>query len=185
MSIDYASERAKWRDGLTGKPALTQAQYRKLIKAHYQTLRKYMCVLPYWFREWAAYCPRWVRWLVKMAIGDRLYHKLLAVGSLGENIGGIGLTIRDVLRLYDCWFWWWAWRKYILCKTHLSYEPSCAIDPVPRQWPRKIGLNPMTPKLAEMVHIILAEYVVLHNLMFASRLRPKEINTIDKWMRPI
>ena len=40
-------------------------------------------------------------------------------------------------------------------------------------------------KFAEFVYILLSEYIVLHNYMWSSRLKPKGLKTLDKFMRNI
>lgn len=45
--------------------------------------------------------------------------------------------------------------------------------------------GPYYSKLAEFVILILAEYVILHNLCFVSRLRAPRMRTIDRWMKPV
>ena len=75
-------------------------------------------------------------------------------------------------------------------KTHFSYSLDIGN-------PREIVINPYsniahathkTPvyyKFAEFVYIILSEYIVLHNYMWSSKLKPKQIVTIDKWVKDL
>jgi hypothetical protein len=56
-------------------------------------------------------------------------------------------------------------------------------------WPvaveQKMENDYLYSKFAQFVYSILVEYIILHNLMFASGLKLKDITTIDRWMEDL
>lgn len=162
------SLRATFREYLDGngsRPAYRIATYRRRIGVHLETMQKYLKNFPEFYksqtgRKWRG--PVTVRRVYDLF---KRHRKALLDGFL----------------------------SYFDGKTHLSYEIGAT--PRPLRLKRKLTkerylelLAKRTErqanhgKLGEFVVLILSEYVILHNYMWASRMRPKEVRTIDQFM---
>lgn len=152
-------------------PALSQGEYKVRIKVHAKTLEKYLKN----FGEFlTVYCMSSARNMqeIKDFIGP---DRLCAISAEGDypTINEVSLFFKK-LNLKE------EFTHYLINKTHFSYSLGKEINPTfsSEQYPHR-AYN----KFAEFVYIILCEYIVLHNYMWASKLRLKNIKTIDKFMR--
>ncbi len=163
--------RATFRGWLRSKGrfgAYNQATYRERIAVHMATLNKYLSQFPKYYRS--IFERSWEGPVTVRRVYDLFNRKPIKI--LGE------------------------FKSYFENKTHLSYEVGAKPRPIPV--PRKITkakyierLEARTEKQAahskmgEFVFLILAEYVILHNYMWASGLRPRGVRSIDKFLKEI
>jgi hypothetical protein len=155
------------------RPAYTRARYRRLIAAHVDTLRKYL-------RAWPKfYAARWGRpWRGAVTVARILPLLQKQPAAMAREFV-----------------------NYLLWKTHLSYEVDTRPSPMKLPaWARRLSpaayrlrvgnaihdpvweKNKAREKGAEFLMLILAEYVILHNYMWASGLRPAGVRSVDRWL---
>ena len=95
------------------------------------------------------------------------------------------VRINDVYKLFK----WLNLKKdfmvYLINKTHFSYSINGAdIEPYKKNYKDTL-VEKYSMKFSEFVYLILSEYIILHNYMFVSKLKLKEIKSIDRWLRNI
>ncbi len=156
------------------KPAYSNDQYKKRISAHRDTLDKYMSQFGGYFKYFA---PPKSRNYKKLS-------KLLGVKRFDEIESGKPPTINEVYEIFCAFDFKRPFSNYLLNKTHFSYSiynqklaPAADND----LWLKR--KHPGYIKFAEFVYVILSEYIVLHNYMWSSGLKPKGSKTIDRFMR--
>lgn len=170
--MEIAKARARWRKSIKSEGAYSKAEYRRRIAVHADTLRKYLGQFGRWLAIW-----------VTREDNLRLAESAFGRDRLEEVLAGAEPSIYEVYTLFTAKDLSREFGQYLLGKTHLSFD--LGKEPTPKDQPRFSQSGPYYSKLAEFVHIILAEYVVLHNYMFVSGLRAKEVRSIDRWLRPI
>lgn len=162
------------RNGAT--PTFHKEQYRIFIETHLLTLKKYLLNFKKFYRA-----KRGRTW--KGPVTVRRVFNIMAKDPKQ--------TAREFMH-------------YFLWKTHFSYEVG--ESPVPMKLPKrlrrmswrtygnKVEKSLRDPKnvraknaekMSEFVVLILAEYVILHNYMWSSGMKPWEVNSIDKWLENI
>ena len=171
-----AKARASWRRTL-GNGRYKKDEYARRIPVHRDTLRKYLEQFGKWLSVWL------IRDAANITLANRVWGRERVEDIVSSGNDAPSVTVAEVFELFHAHDLREEFAQYFLGKTHLSYEIAPA-QPKPRtHHGRKSG--PRYSKLAEFVFVILAEYVVLHNYCFVGRMRTKDMNTIDKWMRPI
>lgn len=173
------SHRAKWRAGLFkngAKPAFSEMEYRVLVDTHKRTLDKYTGQFGRWLARWASAKTENYKKAKEILGPDRL-------GLILSENTSKHLTINEALALFQALDLRSEFVGYLVNKTHLSFSlaPGQIIQPMSD----RAAKDPYYFKLAEFVFIILCEYVVLHNYMFVSGLRPDDLESIDHFMKPM
>lgn len=158
---------------MKGPGAYGPAEYRRRVAVHEDTLSKYLSQFGRWLGVWIARRPENVR----------LAQAVFGLDRLEEVLAGSEPAVSEVFRLAQAQDLSADFFRYFLGKTHLSYELKGS-KPSPRSQEKNSHHGPYHDKLGEFVFIILAEYTVLHNYAFVGKLRGKNMNTIDKWMKP-
>lgn len=161
------------RYGDTTSGSFNKNEYRLLIKAHSKTLRKYV-------GNFGLYLGVWT--------GSNRGNYKAVIGSIGEDAfdsiihGKRSIKISEVLKLYMDMDLKDDFQEYLIRKTHLSYE---LYPHKPKPATIHDDHGPMYTKFAEFVHLVLAEYIILHNYMVSSRLKDKSINSIDEFLKNV
>ena len=183
-----AAHRADFRRRLdkmgATKGSFAKAQYKKWINSHWEGLKKYSSQLNYYIERYlrARDVPFWKKWLVHRIFATAGKKKLPLIYAVHECARRCPWLRNEFL-------------DYVIDKTHFSYG---YIKPVPKarrmfaskeKYAEYVGRNNSEGKndhkFAEFIYLILAEYTILHNFMWSSKMRPKEVKTIDKWMKAI
>ena len=174
-AVELANLRAKFRKRFKFG-AYEQAEYRRLIEAHVSTLRKYLKNFGTFFAVW----------VTDRESNYREAVRLFGRGRLSRLLSGEEISIEELRRLMLGLDLREEFDHYLVNKTHLSYSAlKLAPVPVKDDEIKSIFMEGEYCKMAEFVFIILAEYIVLHNYMWASKLKPKGVQSIDKWLREI
>lgn len=168
-----AKARADWRKSIKGSGAYTTKEYKRRIAVHEDTLAKYLGQFGKWLGVWASRRPANAR-LAQGVFGLDRFEEVLS--------GSSDPAVSEVLRLAQARDFWPDFQRYLLGKTHLSYE--LGKKPSPKAPERNEHMGPYHDKLGEFVYIILAEFVVLHNYCFVGKLKGGRMETVDKWMKP-
>lgn len=169
-----SSRRAKWRSSMKSTPALKRDEYIARIQAHAGTLEKLLGQFHLYLAVWVARSQANAR-SARVAFPGRRVEDVLAGGRP---------TVNEVLALYRARDLSAEFVEYLVGKTHLSYDLA-PIDPAPHSDRGLAENGPVYAKLAEFVICILAEYTMLHNYMFVSKLRDPRVRTVDKWMKAV
>ena len=174
-----ADYREKFRDTL-GKGSFTKREYKQRIKCTYKNLRKYVDNF---------YSVFGVYWLNCSELNKDRLRSILERGRIIELCErGSTPTINEIYYMFKFLNLEKEFRQYLIMKTHFSYSldvgnpREIVIDPI-GNIAHATHKTPVYYKFAEFVYIILSEYIVLHNYMWSSKLKPKQIATIDKWMK--
>lgn len=173
--MKIAQHRAKFRRKFKFG-VLTQKEYTQRIEVHVVTLRKYLSKFGQFFAVWVADREANYATAVRLFGRSRLA-KLLA----GEEVSihelrqlMLGLDLRE------------EFDHYLVNKTHLSYSvQGLEPEPIAFNYALSYTMEGEYCKMAEFVFIILAEYIVLHNYMWGSKLKPQGVRSIDKWLKEI
>lgn len=160
--------RVIFREHLFGggaKAAYKKSEYKRLIKSHVKTLKKFLNAFPVYYKNFH---------------GEDWPHKTIKVRHIYEYfIDNEEITIKNFV-------------AYFKGKTGLSYEINCKPYPLKTDYKsakeykeylkyrdeEKAAKN----KLGEFVIVILSEYIVLHNWIWSSGLKTKEIKSIDDFL---
>jgi len=151
------------------KPAYHKDIYKERIVAHFGTIEKYLSQF------------------------GKIYQL-----EKGRKYRKDRPTINDIYRLFR------RNRKnlfnefsfYLKGKTHFSYDVHYQPQPMKIQqkwssekwkqkWEERDLKTAYKGKVAEFIILILSEYIILHNYMWASGLKMRQINSIDDWMENI
>ena len=152
-----------------GKGAYSEKEYRALVMAHYVTLHKYM----YHFHV-----------MYELETGRKLRPKYPSIHFFYDYF------LKHKHAVIS------GFLKYFENKTHFSYELFCKPKPskikkkMSKQqwidyWNNRTQKDAHKTKLAEFVVLILAEYMILHNFMWAGKIKPSQVKTIDSFMENV
>ncbi len=124
--------------------------------------------------------------LVHYVLGEKRFYAIII--SAREKNEKDYVTINEVFSLFK----WLNLKKdfmnYIQSKTQFTYSVTASneIKAITNKLFFVGELNQaLKIKFAQFVYMILSEYILLHNLMFVSGYKIKEIRTVDKWMENI
>lgn len=161
--------RKEFRDYLDrsgSKGAYTKAEYKKRIRVHYRSLCKYL---------------------------DN-YNEIYSVETRKKRKEKPSIKyvfkyfIKNKRKMLD------GFIHYLQAKTHFSYDiygkpkdkkTKWTKEKLLEYWKKRTKKQAYHSKLGEFVVLILAEYVILHNYMWAGRMKMKGTKTIDRFMEDI
>ena len=165
-------------DGYT--PTFDKEDTKRIMKVHFDLLQNYISQFGlYLWVYWSLAGPinRW-RILRVMRL-ERLKH---IVTSYTKKIEKDYITINEVFLLCEKLKIKNDFLHYVASKTNLSYTIFKSYEPNPVAVTKHLKEDDMYAKFSQFIFSILAEYTILHNLMFASEMKLKEITSIDRWM---
>lgn len=182
--IKTAELRKAFRYWLDGKshPAWSKNKYKRQIKASLEILKKYLSQFKIYFNEYYSNQK-------KLCYHEKLCGiKLLQLKKREPYFYEIAAMVKNIPILKK------EFLEYFFSKTHLSFEINKIPKPIKQskfattqsflkyldERNPKEGTN---TKLAEFCFILLSEYIVLHNLIWVSKIKTKEIKTIDTWIK--
>jgi len=177
---EIRTHRKRFRDRLdkmNEEPALKPAQYKSRIYYHAYTLSKYMTQFNWYLVSFYVDTWWWNRLILRVVLGkDRLYNLLY---------GNKQVKINEVYRVFKYIRLKGDFIDYLIRKTHFSFNIFNEM-PEPETKTKKKANNDIEltkNKFAEFVYLILAEYIILHNYMWASKYKLKTTKHLDKWMK--
>ena len=175
-----------------GTQSFSKQEYIRRIRYTLKNLKKYHDQFPVWFAVYWNDSNKLIRLWFLWLIGKE------KAKALKEN--KMLLTFNDIYKIFKWMPLKRLFKDYLCAKTRFSYgfrKP----EPIEIEKVKYIENKNYTKserkelfesiatsnknKFAEFVYILLCEYIVLHNYMWVSKLKPKEIKTIDKFMKNI
>jgi hypothetical protein len=169
-------------DGYT--PSFDKEETKKTMEMHLDLLKNYISNFGLYLWIYYTQSGLITRWKLLRTLRFKRIKQIAA--SYTKKIERDYVTIEEVLLLYGTLNLNKDFLYYFISKTCLSYTiyKSHEIHPVAAVNELKNG-DDLYPKFSQFVYSILVEYTILHNLMFASGLKLKEITTIDRWMEDL
>ena len=76
-----------------------------------------------------------------------------------------------------------AFINYLVNKTHFTYSID-GTEPVPATDSKQYRHREYN-KFAEFVYLILSEYIILHNYMWAGKMKAWSVKSLDKFLEDI
>lgn len=97
------------------------------------------------------------------------------------------VNIIEILKLYEGLDLKEDFLAYFLSKTSTSFSifPEQPIFPIEFIDVAKSSREALYTKFSEFIHVILVEYMLIHNLMAISKFKLKQINSIDSFLKDI
>lgn len=171
-------ERETFQDG-----SFSKVEYELRIKYIYRNLDKYMSQVNFYLKNYYEYSGRWTKYKFKVLFGEKYLDLLMSKQVI---------DIDDIYKIYKYFNLKKDFLTYFSQKTHFSYGFTDYYFKyvTPKQIIRKMNKDKeekykLKIKLSEFVFIILSEYISLHNYMWSSKLKPKEVNCLDDWIEPM
>ncbi len=175
-----AEYRKKFRDNMGKMPKLDRS-YKKTMEMRCGTIQHFLKTFPVMLDHYIIGCTRTqLKKLLEIISYDRI--KEITNSSDEKKC----ITINEVFSVYQHLNLKHDFERYFVSKTELSYSvfDTHEIKTVPYPFKDK-KYQPIKLKFAEFVHVILSEYILLHNLMWVSGRKLKKIKSIDKWLKNI
>jgi len=185
-----------------GKGNYKISEYKKLIKIHIFTLNKYLTQFKVYAQVYIDY-KAWYK-QNKPYFGERKFpkpDKKIIKYLKDRKLNGKIPHIRDIFELlkFDIKnnnIFQKHFLNYCTIKTHLSYDLYYKPKPVKQTkfkgekdfkdyLEHRDDIEGNLDKLGEFVYFIITEYTILHNWIWCSGLKLKQIRTIDKWTKNI
>lgn len=169
-------------DGYT--PSFDKEETKKIMKVHFDLLKNYISNFGLYLWVYYTQSGPIIRWKILRVLRFNRLRRIVA--SYTEKIEKDYITIAEILVLCGKLNLNKDFIYYFISKTCLSYTiyKSHELQPIATTHELKNG-DDLYPKFAQFIYSILVEYTILHNLMFASGLKLKEITTIDRWMEDL
>ncbi len=164
------------------KPAYKKTEYKKLIRNHYSTLYKYMSQFGNYLKILMNYSV--VNKIIMILLLGRKRCKSIIESTDRRDF----VTINEINKILAFKGFKKHYLKYLKRKTHFSISIGQKIVPIDIEKEftppdgKTILKNNAIPKFAEFLYLITAEYIILHNYIWASGLKVKEIKSIDTWV---
>lgn len=164
-----------FRDSKNDMGAYTEKEYREKIKVHYKTLMKYIDNFNEWFMHFYDYVNIFTKIKIRIILGESFekYYN-----------NHIEPSINDIYKLFCYCKLKKDFKHYFCRKTFFSYgvpfHTTTAYGSIDSY---KLGYKNDKNKFAEFVYLILAEYIILHNWMWCSKLKPKQVSTSDSFLK--
>jgi len=163
-------------------PKFDKKECKNVILMRYASLYNYIVQFGFYLNSYYLASGFYKRFLIRNILGKERLYTILTSKKEKDFI-----TINEIFSLFR----WLNLKKdfmnYIQSKTQFSYSviQDNDIKAVSNCLAFSSTEYAFKIKFAEFVYIILSEYIMLHNLMFASGFKINKIKTIDQWMKDI
>lgn len=190
MNKDIAIFRKKWHD-MTSKQEYAKIinpkckkNNRFIMKVRFDTLqnmqRNFALPLAYYHDS----CSKKEKEKLLSVLSQERILEILQSHKSGDSSKYI--TIPEIFKLYQKLNLKKDLIHYFSSKTHLSFSVFQNQEPMAQMgFLNKNVEEAMKKKLSEFIHVILSEYMMLHNFMWVSSCKLKEVKSIDTWMKSI
>ncbi|HRZ18616.1 MAG TPA: hypothetical protein P5136_01040 [Methanofastidiosum sp.] len=187
LAIPLEERRFKHRQSMIeqGNVKFKKVRVKKILEVKYEYLCNFIGNFGLILRSYYATTTRMNRWRIRRAIGRERLADIMFSKQIGDN--NVYATINEIYTLCKVLDLRKDFLCYLISKTNLSYSilPDQKLDPIPDVKLAQSETEAVADKLGEFLFVILSEYILIHNLMFASGYKLKQIESIDSFLTEI
>ena len=161
-------------------PTFDKEETKKTMKVHLDLLHNYISNFGLYLWVYYTQSGLLTRWRILRVMSFERLRRIVV--SYTEKTEKDYVTVNEIFLLCAKLKLDKTFLYYFVSKTGMSYSIYKSHELWPVAVEQKMENDYLYSKFAQFVYSILVEYIILHNLMFASGLKLKEITTIDRWM---
>jgi len=127
----------------------------------------------------------WTRFKMIRAIPYKRLQEIVV--SYTKRIEEHYITINEVFKLAKALNLTNDFLSYFISKTNMSYTifKNHEIHPAGLAVKNPEEHDNLKPKFSQFIYVILTEYILLHNIMYASEFKLKDVTSIDPWLKDL
>lgn len=164
-------------------PTFDKEETKKVMKVHLDLLKNYISNFGLYLWVYYIRSGPIIRWKILRVLCFKRIKQIVA--SYTKKIEKDYITIIEIFLLCEKLKLNKDFLHYFISKTCMSYSIYKSQEVRPVAVTQHVSEDDLYPKFSQFIYSILVEYIILHNLMFASGLKLKEITTIDRWMEDL
>jgi hypothetical protein len=163
-------------------PYFNPDDVRNTLTIRYNLLENYLREFGRYFPAYYQSIPKKTQNMIKKLLGKDRLCKISA--SSDKKLKSDYISINEVFNLFCKLDLKKDFERYFLTKTHLSFTIHNKKIQASDEH-NKTHIDAMGDKVPQFIHMILSEYIAIHNLMFISGYKIPEIKSIDRWLKDI
>ena len=177
--------RHKLGDLAKSRKAFSKKDCQRSFTVHYDVLKNFISNFGIYLSAYYKHNGLFTKAKLKAVLGEKRLRAIMESPKTHNVLDYV--TINEVFKLFEKMNVKKDFLIYFRSKTYFSFSIFEEVVPTPAVSPLFYGdeNHTLAVKFSEFLYVILSEYIILHNLMFASGWKIQEVRSIDKWMKDI